>query len=229
MRGVHAFQLVFVCLIVLMGSGCLSSLRDPEKSSSNSSSASTSFHGKASSCKTCHERNRPAETNFLGAETAALGHFSSVDCGACHLPRSETVQEFRYSHELAQPESCVQCHEFQRPSVAVRRFIHSPGTECAICHKSAPGTTWSGGSFDHNPEPTSCRGCHGSMPSGCKDEENVVCFRHDNIPNSPNDQCALCHMNPRTWDPSSAKAAAGAHGVLYPIMGSPACGVCHGP
>ncbi|HCM38826.1 MAG TPA: hypothetical protein DIS93_02555 [Bdellovibrionales bacterium] len=193
------------------------------------------------------------------------------------LPRSEGVAQFTYSHTIAQPATCAECHNFQRPSGLVNRFIHTPGSECANCHhkpgvtwgdgyynhspspaacaichisnkpsgltnsfdhsiigsqdcvechSALPGTTWSGGTFNHVPQPTNCRNCHGAMPVGCK-VETFVCFYHDNIPNTPNDSCALCHMNPRTWEPAQAKAASAAHETLYPAMGSPNCSACH--
>lgn len=68
-----------------------------------------------------------------------------------------------FSHTNLQ-SNCMSCHEGKRP-LTITKFDHVSTTyggnaDCAGCHLSNAGKTWTGGTFAHNPQPSTCIGCH---------------------------------------------------------------------
>jgi hypothetical protein len=77
-------------------------------------------------CVKCHEVNRPAPDDE-GNE-----HGGGGDCGTCHNPSDEKAgwlpPKF-FAHDPP-PESCLACHEQDRPEPP-----HAEDGDCAGCHQ----------------------------------------------------------------------------------------------
>ncbi len=117
-------------------------------------------------CIDCHLGIRPVGP----AGTPPFDHANggTGDCVSCHRPKSATQTNWSgagFSHSPT-PATCNGCHVPDRPTgpVGTPSFDHAiAGTgDCKSCHavKSATQTDWRGGTFSHNPLPTTCIDCH---------------------------------------------------------------------
>jgi hypothetical protein len=175
------------------------------------------------SCIDCHLGKRPV--GLAGTPPFDHAQGGTGDCLNCHLPKSATQTDWSggsFDHSPA-PAACLDCHVGDRPSGPVGNpaFDHAIAGlgDCKSCHvvKSATQTDWTGGSFDHNPAPTTCIDCHlAQRPAAVTDTG----FDHAN--NGTGD-CVDCHQDPGvTW-----KGASGLdHSTLAP---GTRCDSCHAP
>lgn len=105
--------------------------------------------------------------------------------------------------------TCANCHENKRPHSS-DGFIglnektpfdyttHAPGMDCVNCHIQTSTTfrtinDWSGGSWDHSPQPTSCLNCHSTQQPNNSDTDLLATngFDHTVIKNI---ECIQCHQ-----------------------------------
>jgi hypothetical protein len=115
-----------------------------------------------------------AATSDLYQHTSAFN--GMADCATCHVAVVANLgikwAGGVYNHKDASNvnvATCLPCHTGQRPvgSVGTPAFDHANGGtgDCVSCHTQL-GVTWSGGTYNHSPAPTSCLGCHSAkMPS----------------------------------------------------------------
>lgn len=149
-----------------------------------------------STCINCHLNKRP--TGPVGSKQFDHAKGGTGDCVSCHASQAGiTWSGGNFSHS-PQPTSCLDCHIGSRPSGLIGNppFDHAKGGtgDCVFCHKN-PGVSWAGGSYNHNPAPTSCTGCHLSRrPTGLVGNPP---FDHAN---GGTGDCAACHKSPGvTW------------------------------
>lgn len=153
------------------------------------------------------------------------GHFDTVDCFSCHNPKSSTLTVFKFDHNAngVPRTSCLPCHEAKRPTTVINNFSHSiAGTgDCISCHKQ-PGVTWAGGSYNHDPKPSTCASCHESK----RPTSLIGKFSHTNA-----GECATCHKTPgdswkgATFNHSPAPSSCTTcHGGARPASASPPSG-----
>ena len=150
-------------------------------------------------CLDCHANSRPAGViSSTGASLPAGVQFDHgaaealADCAGCHAaptasPGTWSGGRFHFAGS-ANPATCQQCHEGERPGSAATwtsptfrtspfdygsatsgvnngGYAHGAGLECATCHRG-PGTgawggtqNWVAGSFQHGPETLSASTC----------------------------------------------------------------------
>ncbi|MEQ1722738.1 MAG: hypothetical protein ABL930_06150 [Pseudobdellovibrio sp.] len=116
----------------------------------------------------------------------------------CSMPEAPTVDKANRSvtfNHTNYSTSCVACHEPKRPLILTgsHNYNHTSTAyngqgDCVNCHSSSIGVTWSGGTYDHNPQPTNCLSCHLiDRPSGLA---GTSAFNHSQ--NGTGD-CFGCH------------------------------------
>lgn len=146
-----------------------------------------------STCVECHAAERP--TTVVNGFSHDIG--GTGDCAACHHSVGATWADGYFSHSPA-PTNCLDCHASDRPAGAVGPapgFDHAAANgaglgDCRSCHIvfSSTQTDWSGGSYSHVPEPTTCIDCHlGKRPVGLV---GTPPFDHAN---GGTGDCASCH------------------------------------
>lgn len=196
------------------GQDCVSCHLDPAKPwASSVSSPHPQNNPSPTTCAGCHAKDRPTMVQFPAPGLRVSGHFDTVDCFSCHNPKSSTLTVFKFDHNAngVPRTSCLPCHEAKRPTTVINNFSHSiAGTgDCISCHKQ-PGVTWAGGSYNHDPKPSTCASCHESK----RPTSLIGKFSHTNA-----GECATCHKTPG----DSWKGATFNHS---PAPSS--CTTCHG-
>ncbi len=155
-----------------------------------------------SSCANCHTADRPV--GLVGPNGNKFDHAKggTGDCKSCHLANiGVNWTGGNFSHSPT-PATCASCHAADKPTGLATKvstqnpsrynqFSHSIANlgDCKNCHKTNIGTNWTGGTYNHNPSPTSCNTCHLiSRPS-----TNVNGFNHST---DGTGDCIECHNKP---------------------------------
>ncbi len=143
------------------------------------------------SCLSCHDRDRPAPV--IDTTTGAgMIHGGGQDCGQCHTAGGASWRIFTAFSHSPTPDTCLDCHSSARPAALVNnKMLHSYSGvgDCVDCHAADAGTTWTTGTFSHEPYPATCDGCH----SGQRPTTIVQGFAHDA---GGMGDCASCHHSP---------------------------------
>lgn len=177
----------FALFFVLSLTGCLARPKFVSANGSRSSFDHTLV--KSMKCMECHEATRP-DPKIDASTGATLIHGDGADCAACHVAGTSWRSFPRFSHTPT-PESCVSCHQSNRPTQPVNRFDHTvAGTgDCVSCHAGNAGIAWAGALFSHMPIPTQCATCH----EGNRPLDVVAGFSHDA---GGSGDCSSCHFSP---------------------------------
>ncbi len=157
-------------------------------------------------CSTCHEKDRPIETP---------PHGGGGDCKSCHMPGGGWLTGVTDPHNPV-PSQCNSCHGPQGnknhlPAV----HISTMAKDCKSCHMATIGEfkSWSGGFYDHEPEPGNCTLCHGTGQA-------KVSIKAGHIPTLGLD-CKGCHL-------ASIPTYSDWKGGMQNHSPTPKnCGVCH--
>lgn len=168
------------------------------------SSMSYTHTGTETSCKICHEKQRPKVT------ASGAPHDQAQDCMLCHSSGTTWVGVSKFEHTtLTANDSCVTCHATARPigfvGIAPNQFNHSTPegqTDCKYCHTQTAGVTWKGGLFKHSPTPSTCATCHTAdrpiatvkVPAGAN---NNVFLHNTQFMGSLD--CATCHAQDQNF------------------------------
>lgn len=93
------------------------------------------------SCNSCHSVDRPAVTRYPGSNVNVAGHYNAKDCYACHMPQSQTVQQFLFQHSNAVNQNinfCLPCHlrDGQDEHNGDRDVVLTGDGNCFNCHRT---------------------------------------------------------------------------------------------
>lgn len=153
--------LIFVALAaVLAFQNC--GIQKPKVENLSFASVGYAHSGNETSCSSCHNPDRPNNSDaFLAPNALApfdyATHGGALDCISCHLSAGSQAQRsradwagghFKHSPSLV---TCQECHSTQRPLVYGNSQPHPTTGDCATCHQNTLSSSftsladWQGG------------------------------------------------------------------------------------
>ncbi|HLJ78350.1 MAG TPA: hypothetical protein VKT75_13090 [Acidobacteriaceae bacterium] len=154
--------------------------------------------------------HQPSDTNCVNCHngTVATGHSTpphiptaSLQCSNCHSNSATSFTTYTMNHAAVSTSRCDACHNGSYAGQGLTGaygtanypgHVATGGQDCITCHaKAANGyTSWSGGTYVHQPADTNCVSCHnGSTATGMTTPPHVPTAAI---------QCSNCHTNTAT-------------------------------
>ncbi len=186
------------------------------------------------SCLPCHADKRPEA--MIGRFTHQV--FGAGDCFKCHQD-SKVWSGGVFKHDPAPVQSCLPCHEANRPPAVTHGFSHQKAGDCLSCHQF--NQPWSRTVYVHPRGLSECASCHEARRPVSSHYGSVDCLGcHLEVgkswkavsphpaQNSTLKTCSNCHEQKRpdktifpTVNPSAPKPTVLSH------FGDKDCNLCH--
>lgn len=161
-------------------------------------------------CTTCHGAGG-ANDVFPKQVINKMSHSDDwlPECATCHGANAGVKWSGAVFDHGLNPPTCSECHTAQRPSGPVGNppFDHATNagtSDCISCHANDPttvGVTWTGGQFDHDPDPATCTSCHSTDSVYTSIKSTTVNQMNHTFSGMPD--CASCHSagaKTSTWN-----------------------------
>ncbi|MBI5261883.1 MAG: hypothetical protein HY852_08730, partial [Bradyrhizobium sp.] len=151
--------------------------------------------------------HQPSDTNCIschgggtatGMNTPPHIPSGTVQCSNCHSSTAASFATYTMSHASVSAVRCDACHNGSYTTEGARgaqgtasypNHVATSGQDCAVCHASAAATftSWTGGTYVHQPADTACSNCHnGKTALGLTTPPHVPVGTV---------QCSSCHNN----------------------------------
>ena len=147
-------------------------------------------------CSSCHNG-----TTATGLTTPPHIPVTGVQCSNCHNNSAISFSTYTMTHSAVSASRCDACHNGSYTSEGTKGamgtasyagHVATGGRDCVTCHAAAAAsfTSWSGGTYVHQPTDTNCSSCHnGTTATGMTSPPHIP---------SGSVQCSSCHTNTAT-------------------------------
>ncbi len=144
-------------------------------------------------CISCHNG-----TTATGMTTPPHIPSGAVQCSNCHTNTATSFTTYTMSHAAVTGSRCDSCHSGAYTSQGTKGaygtasysgHVPTSGQDCITCHATAAATytSWSGGTYVHQPSDTNCVSCHnGTTATGLTTPPHIP---------TGTIQCSNCHTN----------------------------------